>query len=240
MMMSILQIIFRDPLENFENEIGWFNPGFFSAYSVELSLFVSLLFMVVFAKSGLQRRLFAELTEFTEGIIGPAYALRYQPVIRMFFSFALVSGFAFLFPALTYNIPSEIIYPFYLSITAMGCLLWIALSLKGVRYTNNFVNSSVPRAITKIFFLSELLSTLIRVISLGLRMFANAVAGSILVKIFFYLIFTIINSVFPLTVLSVSCVIIGFFLLVMETVFTILQAFIFTLLFTLYLKEVLY
>lgn len=70
-------------------------------------------------------------------------------------------------------------------------------------------------------------------------MFANAVAGSILVKIFFYLIFTFVAVVVPYGIFAVPCVLVGFFLLIMETVFTILQAFIFTLLLTLYLKEVL-
>jgi F0F1-type ATP synthase membrane subunit a len=197
----------------------------------------ALWFLVLCVRSSLHRRLFSELGEFTENILGAVYALRYQSAIRIFFYFALASGFGFLFPALTYNIPSEVIYPFSLSVTSMVFLVWTALSMKGVRYVNNFVNDAVPRAITKIFFLSELLSTLIRVVSLGLRMFANAVAGSILVKIFFYLIFTFIGLLLSFGVFAVPCAVIGFFLLIMETIFTVLQAFIFTLLLTLYLKE---
>lgn len=82
----------------------------------------ALLLTAVCVRSSAQRRLFSELTEFTENILGNFYALRYQSFIRIFFYFTLVSGVGFLFPSLTYNAPSEIVYPFFLSITAMGFL----------------------------------------------------------------------------------------------------------------------
>jgi F0F1-type ATP synthase membrane subunit a len=228
--------LYSDPLENFENEGGFFD--FYPDYCVELNVLYSFIFAYCVMKTGFGRRLFGHLIVFAESVLGSKKALEFNFLIKIVFKLAIASSIGCLFPASTYMVPTDLTYPFSFSIAVFVLLLWVAFRIRGVDYVIFFINVSVPRSIVSALFFIEMLSVLIRVISLGLRMFANATAGGILVKVFCFYIAYFTTIIFPFAIFGAFTGILLLCILLLEIVVTILQAFVFTILFIIYLNEI--
>lgn len=227
----------EDPLENFENEAGW--SDYFPEYCVELNIIYSFLFAYIVMRSGFGRRLFGYLIIFAENVLGSRNALEFSLLIKIVFKLAIAASIGCLFPASTYIVPTDFLYPFYFSLSVFFLLLWVAFRVRGLMYIILFMNSDVPKSIITALFFIETLSVLIRVVSLGLRMFANATAGGILVKVFCFYIFYLVTIVFPYAIFGNITSLLLLCVLLLEVVVTVLQAFVFTVLFIIYLREIL-
>ena len=100
-----------------------------------------------------------------------------------------------------------------------------------------FIPAGTPLALVPLLALIELISYLARAVSLGVRLFANIVAGHTLLKIlstYLYKLFTgnIIVAVITLIPFSIFLALIG-----LELAVSLIQAFVFTLLVCSYLKD---
>jgi len=133
---------------------------------------------------------------------------------------------------------SQLFVTFCLAYLVFFACTYTIISEKGLKY---FFSLFLPQgvSISLLFFLMplEMLSYSSRVVSLGVRLFVNMMAGHVLLKVIsgFALVmiiagdFMIIASFFPVLVL--------FLLTVLELAVALIQAYVFTVLTLLYLRD---
>lgn len=123
-------------------------------------------------------------------------------------------------------------------------MIFIGLVLFSTKFFSMFCIQGIPSILIPFLALIEILSYFFRFISLSLRLFANIVAGHILLETIFLFLFgsTLNNNNLKLTsFVSIIIPILLFIALILfETVIASLQAYIFVILFLIYLKDSLY
>jgi len=135
-------------------------------------------------------------------------------------------------------ITSHFIFAFYFSITFFLVNIIIGLICYNVKFFELFLPDNVPFWIIPMLLIIELISFISRVFSLAIRLFANIVAGHILLKILISFIYLIISThlslapVFVLGILGISLII------VLELFIGFLQVYIFILLLIIYMGSI--
>ena len=139
-----------------------------------------------------------------------------------------------------YTITTSIICAMSLSITIFLGVTLLALSKKGISFFSHFVPSGCPLALAPLLSLIELVSYTARAFSLGIRLFANMVAGHALLKIlstFLIKFFQSENLLIPVAAVVPFSIFAA--LGVLEIAVSLIQAYVFTLLTSSYIKEAL-
>lgn len=164
-------------------------------------------------------------------LIGKNYSSRRTLILISIFSLLLINNFLGLFP-----------YVFtrtrHISITISIALpLWIRFILWGwINNTNHIFTHLVPQGTPKLLIsfivIIESIRNLIRPGTLAVRLIANIIAGHLLIT----LLRGINPNVSHLIITLLSLIII--LLLVLETAVSIIQAYVFTILRTLYSREI--
>jgi ATP synthase subunit 6 len=120
-------------------------------------------------------------------------------------------------------------------------LILIGFNLQGISFLQNFIPQNVPIIMVPFLFLIELLSFFMRIFSMSIRLFSNMVAGhSLLHLLNEFTVYIIILSTGSsiLLILSFIPLIISYFWLFFELFVAFLQAYVFILLYLLYLADV--
>ncbi|MDD3181730.1 MAG: F0F1 ATP synthase subunit A [Alphaproteobacteria bacterium] len=161
----------------------------------------------------------------------------FLPYIFSIFMFILMGNFLGLVPGL-YTVTSQVVANLCLSLSVIGVVLIVGFMKHGLHFFHIFLPSGVPGFLAPIIFPIEMVSFFIRPFSLALRLFANMLAGHILLKVFAGMTAAIATAgwvgaigVLPL-ILNVA--IVGF-----EVFVALLQAYIFTVLSSVYLRDAL-
>ncbi len=117
-------------------------------------------------------------------------------------------------------------------------LAWVLLGLfrAPLKFLGSFIPGNVPFWIKPLLTVVEIISFLIRPISLSVRLFANMMAGHILLHIILNVITYVLSFAPILFILPLIFILLGFFIL--EIGIAILQAYIFTVMLCIYLKEI--
>lgn len=156
------------------------------------------------------------------------------------FIFIVVSNLIGILPY-NFAITSHITITLTLSIIVCLSNLILGFKVKGISFFNILYARGVPFVLIPFLIAIELVSYLFRSISLSLRLFANVVAGHILLDTLNILIFKIlfikyitINSL----LLSIIPILFGIILLIFEIFVSILQGYIFVILSIIFLKDV--
>lgn len=144
-----------------------------------------------------------------------------------------------------FSITGQFSFTLFLSSVCWFSVLAFGIHFHGVKFTRYFYPARVPAVLVPVLMFIELISFSVRLASLSLRLFANIIAGHILldtIAAFFYSIVITANSGWSIEIVVISSVI--FFvifntLLFFELIIAFLQAYIFVVLFTLYLNEIL-
>lgn len=245
-------LILNSPLEQFEvtSLIGLNAPifGYFNLTITNLSLYsILVLFLIVslhYVANNDSKLLpskwsialessFASINSMVREQIGKEI---YLPFIYSLFFFILISN-------LTGNIPysftlgTSIIVSIGLSLTIWLGVTILALSIHRVKFFAFFVPSGTPLALVPLLVLIELVSYIARAFSLGIRLFANLVAGHTLMKIlstFLYQMFGggIIIAVLTLIPFALFLAIMG-----LELAVSFIQAYVFTILCCSYVRD---
>lgn len=161
---------------------------------------------------------------------------RYFPFVFTLFMFVLFGNVLGLFPyAFTYT--SHISVTFALAFLVFLVTTIVALSLHGKKFFGYFFPEGAPLWLAPIIVPVEVVSYLSRPISLSVRLFANMVAGHVLLKVFatFVVLLAGLGAVGPFLAIlpfSVNVLLIGFELLV-----AFLQAYVFAILTSIYLHD---
>ena len=167
--------------------------------------------------------------------VGPA-GKKYFPLIFTTFTFLLCCNLIGMIPY-SFTTTSHLLVTFSLSVSVFIAVTLLGFQIHGIHFFSFLLPPGAPLALAPFLVVIELVSYSFRAISLGVRLFANMMAGHALVKIL---------SGFAWTMLSVGGIasIAGFLpwgvvfaLTFLEVWVCCLQAYVFTILVTIYLND---
>jgi F-type H+-transporting ATPase subunit a len=160
----------------------------------------------------------------------------YLPFIYSLFFFILVGNLISNVPY-SFAVTASGVVSIGLSLTIFIGVTILAFYVHGLKFFSFFVPAGTPLGLVPLLVLIELLSYSARALSLGVRLFANIVAGHTLLKIlstYLYQLFTgsLIVAVITLIPFAIFLALVG-----LEIAVSLIQAFVFTLLVCSYLKD---
>lgn len=166
----------------------------------------------------------------TEENIGPD-SLKFLPFVLSLFLFILFGNMLGMIPY-AFTFTSQIILTFALAAIVFVGVTLVGFLTHGVKFLGHFMPSGVPIVLAPLIVPIEMISYLSRPVSLSIRLFANMMAGHTMLKVF--AIFTIALGFFGISTIIVNILLIGF-----EFLVAFLQAYVFSVLTCLYLKDAL-
>ena len=167
--------------------------------------------------------------------VGPV-GIKYVPFVFALFTFRLSCNRLGMVPY-SFTVTSHLIVTLTLAMTVWVGKLYIGVNKHGIKLLGLLLPGGTPMAIVPFLVAIELMGFVITIISLSVRIFANMMAGHILLKVMAGFAWTMmfagglvyLGHFLPLIVL--------FALLGLETVVALVQAYVFTLLTCIYLAD---
>lgn len=170
------------------------------------------------------------------------------PFVFTLFLFIFMSNFLGLLPTIpgtpdglhVFTPTSHIIVTFGLATMSIGVVILVGFIKNGLNFLRLFAPSGVPWWLMWLIVPIEIVSFLSRPISLAVRLFANMLAGHIVLKVFAGFITSLIAAGGAMSLVAIFPLfgIVGVFLL--EFLVAFLQAFVFTVLTCIYLQDALH
>lgn len=131
-----------------------------------------------------------------------------------------------------FTVTSQLSVTLYLSLSFNLGFFYYGVYHHGVKFFGLFVPSGAPKILLPLIVVIEIVSYLIRPLSLSLRLFANMMAGHALVHILLGFVYLITSTlVLPLGVLAV------FTVMLLEFGIALIQAYVFVVLCCIYLQD---
>ena len=155
---------------------------------------------------------------------------KYIPLVFSLFTFILFGNLFGMIPY-AYTFTSQIILTFALALVVFVLITLIGFIKHGFHFFSYFLPPGAPLFMAPLLIVIEIISFLSRPISLSIRLFANMMAGHTMLKVFS--MFTISLGVFGFSTIIATSVLIGF-----EFMIAFLQAYVFSVLTCLYLRDV--
>ena len=162
---------------------------------------------------------------------------RFFPFVFSLFMFILLGNLLGLLPY-AFTFTSHIAVTFALAALVIVVVTIVALAIHGTHFFSYFFPEGAPKLLAPLIIPIEIISYLSRPVSLSVRLFANMVAGHVMLKVFATFVVMIgsaagvlglIGAVLPL---AVNVALVGFELLV-----AFLQAYVFAILTSIYLHD---
>jgi len=132
---------------------------------------------------------------------------------------------------------SHLVVTFGLSVTLFIGITIVGFQHHGLHFFSFLLPKGAPLILAPLLVVLELVSYCFRAVSLGVRLFANMMAGHTLVKIISSFAWTMLSVGGILAVASVIPVVIVFALTGLEIGVACLQAYVFTILVCIYLSD---
>ncbi|MBJ3774271.1 F0F1 ATP synthase subunit A [Acuticoccus mangrovi] len=165
-----------------------------------------------------------------------AGGMRFFPLVFSLFMFVLIANLLGMFPYF-YTITSQLIVTFALAMVVILTVVIAGLRMHGLSFFGVFVPSGVPAYIVPLVSAIEVISFLSRPISLSVRLFANMLAGHIMLKVF--AAFVVSMSAFGAVGVIGAVLPLGMTLAITALEFLVagLQAYVFAVLTCIYLND---
>jgi len=173
--------------------------------------------------------------EFIAGLIKEtigAQGRKYFPIIFTVFAFVLTGNLLGMIPY-SFTFTSHIIVTFAMAIVIFIAVTVLGFVKHGLHFFTFFVPPGTPLVMYPLMIPIEILSYLSRPISLAVRLFANMMAGHILLKVIAG--FVAAMGVFGILPLALVVALTG-----LELIIAFLQAYVFTILTCLYINDALH
>jgi F-type H+-transporting ATPase subunit a len=173
--------------------------------------------------------------EFIAGLIKEtigAQGRKYFPIIFTVFAFVLTGNLLGMIPY-SFTFTSHIIVTFAMAIVIFIAVTVLGFVKHGMHFFTFFVPPGTPLVMYTLMIPIEILSYLSRPISLAVRLFANMMAGHILLKVIAG--FVAAMGVFGILPLALVVALTG-----LELIIAFLQAYVFTILTCLYINDALH
>jgi F-type H+-transporting ATPase subunit a len=158
----------------------------------------------------------------------------YFPIVFTLFIFILFSNLFGLIP-FGFTVTAQFILTLSLAFSLNFGLIIIGFIEHGVYFLKKFIPSGTPMWLLPGLSVIEVVSYLIRTISLSVRLFANMLAGHALMHIISSAFVNLVAKAGYLAILLSTVVILA--VMVLETGIAFLQAYVFVVLFCIYLSE---
>lgn len=167
--------------------------------------------------------------------IGPE-GRAFFPFIFTLFFFILAGNYLGLLP-FSFAFTSHVAVTVALALMVFVLSVIVSLKVQGAKFFAHFMPAGAPVALAPLLVPIEILSFLSRPVSLSIRLFANMVAGHVMLEMF--AAFTIMLAGLGLIgdVLAVGPVVINVALMALELLVGALQAYVFAILTCIYLRE---
>lgn len=160
----------------------------------------------------------------------------YTPLVVSLFWFLLVANLNGNVPY-GYTLTTSAVAAIGLSVSVFIAVTLLGLSIHGVHFFAYFVPAGTPIALVPLLTIIELISYLARAVSLGVRLFANMVAGHTLLKI----LATFLAKLFASSMLVALITLVPFTIFValvgLELAVSLIQSYVFVVLTCSYLKD---
>jgi F-type H+-transporting ATPase subunit a len=160
----------------------------------------------------------------------------FLPFIYALFFFILIGNLISNIPY-SFAVTASGVVSLGLSITIFIGVTILAFSIHGLKFFSFFIPVGTPLALVPLLVLIELVSYLARSVSLGVRLFANIVAGHTLLKILSTYLFKLFSGSLIVAIITLIPFAIFLALIGLEIAVSLIQAFVFTLLVSSYLKD---
>ncbi|WP_405405213.1 F0F1 ATP synthase subunit A [Paracoccus sp. Ld10] len=157
--------------------------------------------------------------------------LRYFPYILTLFMFVVFANLLGLLP-LAFTTTSHIAVTGVLALAVFFGVTIIGFAKNGMHFLDLFWVRSAPLAVRPVLAVIEVISYFVRPLSLSIRLAGNMIAGHAVIKVFAG--FAAIAAVAPIAIIAV----IGMY--AFEVLVAIVQAYVFTILTCVYLKDALH
>ncbi|MEM7566584.1 MAG: F0F1 ATP synthase subunit A [Pseudomonadota bacterium] len=173
--------------------------------------------------------------EFVAGLVrdnAGSEGLKYFPFVFALFMFILFLNMLGLFPY-SFTSTSHIIVTLALGLLSITVVTVIGFMKHGTGFLKLFAPSGVPGWLMPILIPIEVISYLIRPFSLGVRLFANMVAGHMMIKVFagFVILMGAAGIVPFMAMIAINA---------LELLVAFLQAYVFAILTSIYLNDALH
>ena len=180
--------------------------------------------------------------EVAVGIIGPL-GIKYYPYLMALFIFILIGNAFEITPLINFPITSRMAIPLFLALVTWVIFVFAGFKRNGISYLTGIVwPPGVPTALKPLVGLIEFVSVfLVRPFSLAVRLFANLVAGHVMLSLLLVTAFVSVVGLFTGEIPVVK----GLFgfawwalalaIFMFEMIVIVLQAYIFTLLSAVYI-----
>lgn len=162
------------------------------------------------------------------------------PFFFYLFLFICLSNLIGIIP-FSFTITSHLNVTFSLSFMVRWGICLLGFYESGLAFIALFYVSGIPFALVPFLALIEFISFIFRSVSLALRLFANIVAGHILLDTVALFIYKLVNPLFfsiKFSLISILPIILCIVLILFELVVAFLQGYIFVILSVIYLKDV--
>ena len=160
--------------------------------------------------------------------------LKYFIFYFLIFFFILISNLLGLVP-FCFTTTSHLIMVSFIALTANIAFVIIGFFKHGVSFLNYFIPSSAPKPLIPLITLIELVSYLLRTFSLSIRLFANMMAGHILLYILASFVLRLLSANLFLAALLPVLLMVAVFALELGICF--IQAYVFLVLLSIYLSD---
>lgn len=228
------------PLSFLGIDISFTNASLFMVLSVGLFCVLSLLAtssrsLVPTKMQSLVENTYSFLNTLLEEFCGEG-GRKYFPYIFSLFIFVFFSNLLGLIPG-AFTSTSQLVVTGTLALTVFVSVTVVGLIKHGFKFFRLFLPDGVPFYVVPILVPVEILSYFMRPVSLSIRLFANMVAGHVMLKIFASFAVMIAGTTF--LPLSVVPLIVNTAVTFFEVVVALLQAYVFTILSCIYLNDAL-
>jgi ATP synthase subunit 6 len=163
---------------------------------------------------------------------------QYFTVIFYLFFTLLLANLVGMVPY-SFTVTSSFIVTFFLALAHFIGLNHLAVVRNGWNVMDLFLPAGAPLAIAPFLIFIEAVSYIARVFSLSIRLFANMLSGHALLKILIGFSWTLITTGSVMVVLAAFPWIIVTAIMFLELLIAFLQAYVFTILISLYINDVL-
>jgi F-type H+-transporting ATPase subunit a len=181
---------------------------------------------------------FASLNAMVREQIGSHGKEIYLPFIYSLFLYILIANLLGNVPY-SFTITTSIITSIGLSFTIFIGVTILSLSIYKLEFFSFFIPSGTPLALVPLLVLIEMVSYVARAGSLGIRLFANVVAGHTLMKILSTFLYQMFGSSLIIGILTLIPFTLFLAIMSLELAVSVIQAYVFTILTCSYIKDAL-
>ena len=172
------------------------------------------------------------------GIIGPD-GVRFFPYLLALFLFILVGNLMELAPFINFPVTSRSALPIFLSLVTYVIFVFVGFRRQGMHYLKKTLfPPGIPKFLYVLVTPIEFVSTfLVRPFSLAVRLFANMVAGHMMLSLMLVSFWVFFTTWSPSSLIGIPWLAFGLVIFLFEILVSLLQAYIFTMLSAVYIQS---